>query len=157
MRVAMMSLVLFAASGSSVRAAPSSSDALDEATHFGQVEMVARRLRHDLVCTCPTCDRLRLDECPCGEARAAREQIAHMLSERDVSTVAAREAAYAAVRESFVVRLGPEVLASTVVRRHWTAVVVPIICVIAIIVLFALILRAQRRQAARGRGRRRGR
>lgn len=148
--VAMLVLVAWPLSPS---AAPASINALDEATHFDQVKQVDRRLRHDLVCTCSTCDRLRLDECPCGEARAAREQIAHLLSERDVSTAADREAAYETVRGFFVERYGRAVLASTVVPRSWTAVALPIVGLVAVSVPFALILRAQRRHAGKRRGR----
>lgn len=86
--------------------------ALVEAEQARNIEIVARRLRHDLACICDHCDRLPLDGCSCPNAVSQRENIQRLLSARSLSTEAEQRDAYEAVRQHYVNVWGPTVLAS---------------------------------------------
>jgi len=136
--------------------APTLADALREDGRVRQIESVARKLRHDLVCVCPRCARLRLDACGCPDAAAEREQITRMLGERDLSNEDGRLAAYGAVREFFIARSGRAVLADAPVPRDWTAPLVPLVVLVAFGGPCVWILKQQRSDSTRKRRNRHG-
>ena len=67
---------------------------------------VAQRLFRDLVCLCGGCKRETLAACTCGYAKAEREKVLGMLAGKDLSTPAAEEKAYVAVRDAIIKEYG---------------------------------------------------
>lgn len=68
------------------------------------------RLRAHLACMCPSCRRQALATCTCEMAAAMRDEVAHLLAGRDLSTEAARAGAYDAVRAAMAAKYGAGVL-----------------------------------------------
>ncbi len=63
---------------------------------------VAKRLFADLVCLCGGCKRETLLACTCGFAKQEREKVLGMLAGMDLTTEAAQEKAYIAVRDAII-------------------------------------------------------
>jgi hypothetical protein len=121
---------------------------------------VASRLWNDLVCLCDRCERLTLAACHCPDAAAERKKVLELLRGKDLSSPTASEAAYRAVVESYVGRLGQQVLASER-SRGLSGDVAAWIGAVAVIVAacgaFVAVERRRRRRAAPSRSRSRRR
>ena len=105
---------------------------------------------HDLACTCPTCNKLPLDECGCDFAAQMRGEMKELLRGSDLSTADARNAAYEAVRSAFVAKYGKDVLtvrpeAKTDARMNWLPVVLLVGGVFALIFVTRGSLKRRRR------------
>jgi hypothetical protein len=132
------------------QAPPPRADALGEVERDQTMEMVAYRLRHDLVCLCPRCARLRLDSCGCPEAVAERENIRALLRAKDLTTPDAREAAYEAIVQHYLALHGPAILAATpVAPDRWSRRLMPLLLLILLGVPCIFILRLQNKHAKR--------
>lgn len=112
---------------------------------------VARRLWHDLVCLCPECDRLRLDECRCEIARREREAIVDRVRQ---SAAEKEEDVYRNVVESYVARSGKRVLASESVGGPDWPLLIVVLGVPTGGILAIVLFGSRRRKVHRRRARR---
>jgi cytochrome c-type biogenesis protein CcmF len=103
-------------------------------------------LMHELVCMCGGCQRETLFDCKCAYAASERAEVNKLLAGADLSTEAARKAAYDKVIAAFVSRYGGDKVLST--PRSSLSWMLPMLAAIGGLLLLGVVAR---RWVKRGR------